>query len=194
MRSYPEPEPAEETNADSGESLGDPIPEAFPPDNAAARFVVSMSMAKNDIDRALRDVVRAFEDDTPDFSYRVRILTGHLLEAIVAFNAYTNAFVEVRDLNKRLPSEAEDHLRRVRGSLQRVGKHVLERARNNTFHYPAPNTGFTPSSDEELAVVLATMNGRGTEIHFDGDTQAVTLDVRRRCCPRACDGQGRHLR
>lgn len=34
--------------------FGDPIPDVFPPDDHDARFVVAMSMANDDIDRALR--------------------------------------------------------------------------------------------------------------------------------------------
>jgi len=68
----------------SDEPFGDPIPEVFPPDDPAARFVVAMSMANNDIDRALADLIRSVDEDRPDFTYRVRLLTGHLVEAIDA--------------------------------------------------------------------------------------------------------------
>jgi hypothetical protein len=43
------------------------------PDNVAARFVVSMSIANNDIQRALDDVIRADKNDDPDYTYRLRL-------------------------------------------------------------------------------------------------------------------------
>jgi hypothetical protein len=51
-------------------STGDPIPEVFDPDRIDARFVVAMSIARNDIDVALRDGIAAAHDDRPDFAYR----------------------------------------------------------------------------------------------------------------------------
>jgi hypothetical protein len=62
----------------------------------------------------------------------------------------------------------------VRGTLQRAGKKVLERARNNTFHYPAPNAGYADLGRGAGGGPLCN-EGRGTEVHFDGDTEAVTL-------------------
>jgi hypothetical protein len=63
----------------SGEhSTGDPIPEVFDLDRTDARFVVAMSMARNDIEVALRDGIAAAHDDRPDFAYRVRLVTSHL--------------------------------------------------------------------------------------------------------------------
>jgi hypothetical protein len=37
---------------------GDSIPDVFPPDDVTARFVVAMSIARNDIELALRDGIR----------------------------------------------------------------------------------------------------------------------------------------
>lgn len=64
--------------------IGDPIPEVFSPEDPLARFVVAMSMANNDINRAFRDLLRSADEDTPDFAYRVRVLIGYLVEAIDA--------------------------------------------------------------------------------------------------------------
>lgn len=93
----------------------DPIPEVFPPDEPAARFVVSMAMAKNDIERAPRDVRHAVENNALDFSYRVRLSIGHLVEALDALSAYSKDFVEVRTLTNgkeaRAPAEPRDRFR-----------------------------------------------------------------------------------
>jgi hypothetical protein len=42
---------------------------ACPARGDATPASMSMSMARNDIERALRDVLRAGENDDPDFSY-----------------------------------------------------------------------------------------------------------------------------
>lgn len=171
----------EEPTSDSGDStggetlFGDPIPEVFPPDKPDARFVVSMSMATNDIDRACRDLMRSGDMDGPDFSYRVRLVVGHMVEAINALNAYSQEFEEVRKLLKRLPADAQKDLKTVRGTLQNAGADALEDVRDNTFHYPAPEKRYKVTSDERLKGALVDLANRGTEMHVDGDTGAVTL-------------------
>jgi hypothetical protein len=159
----------------SSEVGGDPIPSVFPPEDPTARFVVSMAMAKNDIERALRDVQDAIENDRPDFSYRARLSIGHLVEALAALNSYSQEYAEVRALINRLPAAAQKHLRTARSSLQRAGEDVLRRARDNTFHYPSPRSNYSPTSDAQLGEALANLSGRGVEIHLDGDTQQVTF-------------------
>ena len=52
---------------------GESIADVFPHDDITARFVVAMSIARNDIELALRDGIRAAERDAPDFTYRVRV-------------------------------------------------------------------------------------------------------------------------
>src|SRR3954447_18451885 len=91
---------------ESDEPFGAPIPEIIPPDETAARFVVSMSMANNDIDRALADLLRSVDEDRQDFTYRVRLVTGHLVEAIDALSAYSEKFEDVRKLSARVPADA----------------------------------------------------------------------------------------
>src|SRR3954471_24860714 len=70
------------------DSTGDPIPDLFDPDRIDARFVVAVGMARNDIEIAVRDGIAAARDDRPDFSYRVRLATSHLVEALDSLNAY----------------------------------------------------------------------------------------------------------
>jgi hypothetical protein len=155
--------------------FGDPIPDVFPPDDPDARFVVAMSMASNDIDRALADLIRSVDDERQDFSYRVRLVTGHLVEAIDAINAYSQQFEEVRKLLARVPADARRDLSKIRGTIQKAGPRALDTIRDNTFHYPSPHTNYSPTSDELLRDVLAGMSDRGTELHYDGDTNEITL-------------------
>lgn len=154
---------------------GDPIPSIFPPDDPMARFVVSMSMAKNDIERAFLDMLRSHDEDGQDFTYRVRVSIGHLVEAIDALNAYSQKFPEVRALMARVPAEAQKDLRIVRGTLQRAGAEVLQCVRDNSFHYPSPDPNYSPTSDEQLEGALAGMGNRSAEFHVDGDTREVRL-------------------
>lgn len=53
----------------SDESTGHPIADLFPADKIEARFVVAMSMARNDLELALRDGIRGAQDDAQDFTY-----------------------------------------------------------------------------------------------------------------------------
>lgn len=163
------------TEDDRAAEPGDPIRDLLPADQPTARFVVSMSMARNDIERALRDVAEAGENDRPDFGYRVRLSIGHLVEALDALNEYRQQFPEVRALIDRVPAQARTHLKEASGSLQKAGKGVLEHARNHTFHYPSPDSSHRPTSDEQLRDVLTAMGARAGEVHYDGDTGQITL-------------------
>jgi hypothetical protein len=147
----------------------------FPATRPEVRFVVSMSMAKNDIERALRDVIRAGENDDPDFSYRVRLVTGHLVEAIDALNHYSRTYEEVRKLIARVRPEDQLHLRAVRGTLQKAGSKVLDHVRDNTFHYPSPDPRYNPTSDEQLRDALTAMADTRAEVFADFEKREVTL-------------------
>ena len=113
-------------------AVGDPLPDVFPPDDPIARFVVSMAMASNDIERALRDVVRAGENDDADFTYRIRLSVGHLVEALDALSSYSQEFGDIRSLIKRVPRWTEAPLRGARDDSarrewraeKRSGQHV----------------------------------------------------------------------
>jgi len=124
-------------------NLGDPLPDVFPPDDPIARFVVSMAMASNDIERALRDVQRAGENDDPDFTYRIRLSVGHLVEALDALSSYSQEFGDIRSLINRIPPAGQKHLSEARGTIQRAGSRVLKNVRDNTFHYPSPERRYS---------------------------------------------------
>jgi hypothetical protein len=151
---------------------GDPIAEVFPADECVARFMVAMAMARNDIDRAQRDADRAAKLDAPDFTYRVRLTFGHLVEADDSLKGYSEKCPEINALLDQLDDAAKKALKIVRGTLQRAGPKVLEHVRHNTFHYPSPTSPWR--SDEQLQEVLAGLGEDETDIHFDGDTKAIT--------------------
>ena len=156
--------------------IGDPIPEVFSPEDPLARFVVAMSMANNDINRAFRDLLRSADEDTPDFAYRVRVLIGYLVEAIDALNFYTEKVPDVAKLLKNLPTDAQRKLKIVRGTLQKAGPKALAAVRDNTFHYPSPNPAYKPTSDDELREALAALRHIGVKMHYDCDTNAMTFN------------------
>lgn len=133
-------------------------------------------MARNDVDVALRDGIAAAEDDRPDFGYRVRLATSHLVEAFDSLNAYSQD-EDVKKLMGRVPVNARKQLNRARSVLQKVGPKVLDQVRNNTFHFPSPKANYSPSSDEQLRDVLAGMSGRPCEMHLDhrGEHPIITL-------------------
>lgn len=146
------------------------IAEAFPGDRIEARFVVAMSMARNDIGRAIHDGHGA-EDDPPELSYRVRVLIGHLVEALASLAGYAETYPEVRTLCNRVPPDQRKHLSTARGTPQRVGPNALDHVRNHTFHYPSPRE----SSDDAIRDVLDGMSDRRALIDTDHDSRRITL-------------------
>lgn len=132
-------------------------------------------MARNDIDRSFRDLLRSGDEDGQDFGYRVRLITGHLVEAIDALTRYRAMFPEVRALLAHVSPDERKKLSTVVGTLQRAGKNALSDVRDNTFHYPSPNPDYMPTSDEKLKVLLGAMTDQGVSLHFDGDTFATTM-------------------
>jgi len=163
------------------QQAADPIAAVFPADTIEARFVVAMAIARNDIELALRDGVAAAQQDREDFTYRVRLATSHLIEALDSLMAYTQESAEVRKLMDRVPAEHQAALRKARSVIQKVGDDALEQIRDNTFHFPSPAKNYRPSSDEQLRDVLATMGDRLCEVHLDhrGKDPVVTLSFAR---------------
>jgi len=143
---------------------------------ASTRFVVAMSITRNDIEVALRDGIAAAQDDRPEFAYRVRLVTSHLVEALDSLNAYSEED-DVKKLMARVPADAKKQLSKARSVLQKVGSKVLAQVRNNTFHFPSPKTSYSPSSDEQLRNVLGGMSDRPCELHLDhrGEHPVITL-------------------
>ena len=91
-----------------------------------------MGVAKNDIERALRDVLRAGKNDSPDFSYRVRLSTGLPRRTLDALAAYSQTYPEVRKLMARVRPEAKKKLKIARGTLQKVGPEAHAQVRDGS--------------------------------------------------------------
>jgi hypothetical protein len=134
----------------NSQSAADPIADIFPADRIEARFVVAMSMARNDIELALRDGIVAAEQDRQDFTYRVRLATSHLVEGLDSLMAYTQESPDITKLMDRVPKEQRNELGKARSVVQKVGDDAFGQIRNNTFHLPSPNSNYSPSSDHQL--------------------------------------------
>jgi hypothetical protein len=129
--------------------------DAFPADKSLSRFMVSMAMARNDIEHAMLKAAEANEAGRPEFAYWVRLVMGHFLEAADALQQWRNCSTEVRDFLKTLPPEGQTALKEIGKTLTKVGKNAVSHARNHTFHYPIPSAKY--ESDAELIRVLDAM-------------------------------------
>lgn len=132
----------------------------FPPDDPVALFVVSFCMAGNDVEDALREIASFDREEDLDndevfhrnrFSYRVRLLSGHLFEGIVALKAWRQKEQGVQALLASLEGKAKDALALVCSLDQQIGPTALNAIRQNSFHYPHPDRRRTPDSTVELA-------------------------------------------
>jgi hypothetical protein len=130
------------------------IAEVFPHDDPVARFVVAMSMARNDVRHALANAGRAGEQDDPEFTYWVRIATGHYFEAAYALDHWRQ-IPEIRAFLDGLPQDGRDALRDATSAIQKIGSAALEYSRNRTFHYPYPTSRYP--SDEEFSDTLKAL-------------------------------------
>jgi hypothetical protein len=110
--------------------------ETFPHDDELARFVVAMGMARNDIEYTALAAGHANADDAPEFYYLVLVSMAHLFEATHALKQWRQDSSTARSFLRGLPKMVKRDLATATGVAQRVGRGVLEHARNRTFHYP----------------------------------------------------------
>ena len=129
--------------------------DTFPADQPLSRFLVTMAMARNDIEHAMWKAAEANQAGRPELDYWVRLVMGHFLEAANALQQWRNCSTEVREFLKTLPSEGKTALREVGKTLAKVGEQAVSHARNHTFHYPTPTAKY--ESDAELTRVLNAM-------------------------------------
>ena len=125
----------------------------FPAGDALAPFVVAVAIAGNDIEHALRQAVRANEDDRPEFTYWVRVANGFTFEGVRALQAWRRDS-EVKRFLDRLPVKGRKQLKKVSGVEQKMGPGALEEMRNQTFHYPRPEPNYNPDSADRLREIL----------------------------------------
>jgi hypothetical protein len=137
-----------------------------------------MSMARNDIERCMHDllqVTNSDETDGPDFSYRIRLLTGHFVEAARALRQYRQHNPEVAAFVGALREEAQLDLKAVMGTAQDVGPDALERVRTHTFHYPHPDPKHPHDSDVQLSDAMRELSDEPASVYVDFEKRRVHL-------------------
>jgi hypothetical protein len=127
------------------------IEEVFPSKDPVARFVVVVSMARNDVRHALFKAGSANAASEPDFAYWVRLSTAHFFEAIAAVRSWRQ-LPEVKAFLSRVPAAARDDLKTATRSLEQIGHAVVAHSRNRTFHYPYPSGRYPADSELEAAL------------------------------------------
>lgn len=135
----------------------DRIGDVFPADDPEARFIVAMSMARNDVKLAVQRAAQANADDAPEFGYFVRLSYGHLAEGLEALQRWRQHCPEVRRFLKTLPQDATRQRAEAEACLKTAMKRRVDRVRHRTFHYPSPNPRKQPDFDSELREVLAAL-------------------------------------
>jgi hypothetical protein len=128
---------------------------AFPHNDPVARFIVAMSMARNDLRYAMELTVAANREDRAEFTYHARLAMAHFFDAIEAFESW-NKLKEIQSFVAGMPQPGRDQLKLARSNLQRVGHEAIEHTRNRTLHYPCPSSRY-PQLDGELRGALKAM-------------------------------------
>ena len=142
------------------------IAEVFPHDDPVARFVVAMSMARNDVRHAMERTAATNEGDAPEFTYYARLALGHFFEALDALDQWRR-LPEVKRFIERMPQEGREQLQIARSTRQRVGHAAIKQIRNRTFHYPAPDSPY--QTDAELREALRVMGPEEVTVVITGD-------------------------
>lgn len=92
----------------------DRIRDVFPADDPEARFVVAMSMARNDVKYCVQQAVRAGANDDPEFWYLVRVSYGHPIEGLEALGRWRQHNSDVQAFLRRLPQDIGSRCGRIR--------------------------------------------------------------------------------
>jgi hypothetical protein len=127
----------------------------FPATDPVSRFLVSMAMARNDIEHAMWMAADANADDRPEFAYWVRLVMGHFVEAVDSLQRWRNHSPEIREFLGTLPPTGRSALDEVGKTLAKVGQKAVAHARNHTFHYPSPSGQY--ESDADLERILESV-------------------------------------
>lgn len=142
------------------------IEDVFPSKDPVSRFMVVVSMARNDVRHALFKAGSANAVSEPDFAYWVRLSTAHFFEAIAAVRNWRQ-LPEVKAFLNRVPAAARDDLKTATGSLEQIGNAVVAHSRNRTFHYPYPSGRYP--ADSELEAALENLGTAETQWTVEGE-------------------------
>lgn len=157
------------------------VPNVFAPDDRVALFCVSMAMAANDVEYAIRQAILANPDGASDeererlrFSQKVRLTYGFLFEGIDALKAWRQHEPAVAKLLHELPKDGAKLLTKVCGLEQQIGAETIAHVRHNTFHYPHPDPSKAERSKtqvKELGEVIASLDDRPATVAMSEEAQ-----------------------
>jgi hypothetical protein len=133
------------------------VPDVFQPDDHVALFCVSMAMAANDVEYAIRQAILANPDGASDedrtrlrFNYKVRLTYGFLFEGIDALKGWRQQEPDVAKLLRELPEDGAKLLSRSvvwsSGSARRrSATSAITPSTIRTQSRPRPPAGWTNS-------------------------------------------------
>jgi hypothetical protein len=153
------------------------IRDVVPPRDPVARFVLSVSMARNDIEHCTRSAVEANEADRPEFGWWVRAANGFTFEGITMVRAWRSESDEVRKFINTLPRAAQKQLAKAVSVEQDIGGGAFEHIRQRTFHYPHPDPAYSPDADQELEQLLEAMGGHEASLDVDWTVKPPRIRV-----------------
>lgn len=157
------------------------VPDVFAPDDRVALFCLSMAMAANDVEYAIRQAILANPDGASDeererlrFSQKVRLTYGFLFEGIDALKAWRQQEPAVAKLLRELPKDGTKLLKKVCGLEQEVGRKTIAHVRHNTFHYPHPEPSKAERAEaqvKELGEVIVGLEDRAATVAMSEEAQ-----------------------
>lgn len=153
---------------------GDPLHVIFPVDeeHPLSPFVMSMSIARNDIEHALAEAEKQAKADEPTYAYFVRLAAGHLYEALEALEFWKHERPILTFL-RGLPEPGPRALRAVNSARQQIGHRAMLHARNSTFHYASPDPKY--DSVSTLRDVMEALADKPVSILIDREEERVRL-------------------
>jgi hypothetical protein len=153
------------------------IRDVVPPADPVARFVLCVSMARNDIEHSLRNAAKANEADRPEFGWWVRVAHGFTFEAITAVRAWRSESEDARAFLNALSPDAQKQLAKAVSVEQDIGGRAFEHIRQRTFHYPHPDRAYDPDADQELEELLQRLGDREANLDVDWSVKPTQIRV-----------------
>jgi hypothetical protein len=138
------------------------IGEAFQANDHVARFITSLAMISNDVNRSIDMFDFKMEGADPDAMGRQLMLFRQLaalyFEAADFIKKSSPRFNEIQDFIADLPEAAKDEYAQIVGSVDHKSPHYLgdwlEELRNNTFHYRELHPAAAANGDEVIMKAL----------------------------------------
>jgi hypothetical protein len=157
------------------------VAEVFPAKDPVARFMVTVSMARNDVRHALFEAGNANKASEPDFAYWVRLSTAHFFEAVTAIRSWRQ-LPEVKREKYRFGRKALRRGSRRASRPEPGGQHSEGDERRRHWRGIDKDRCCVPEYVTAIGVELAEWDGDDNRSHGQPD------------CPPACDDDASHDR